>query len=214
MGRENKNEAIAAFHRSQILKAAEKLFSEKGFDQTKIDDISRASSYSRRTIYAYYKSKDDILHHIIIQGLITLKNDIEAATTQDGDFETKYMAICHAMKKYQDECPHSFEKVGSADTSKLESSAGSEAIDQILLLGTEINELLAAFLREEKKNGILRHDAEPMISVYIIWSGITALLTLTKTKGRYISRQFSVSEDEFLDYGFRQIINSFLETRI
>lgn len=60
MGRENKKEAVAALHREQIMKAAEKLFSEKGFSQTTIDDISKASEYSRRTIYAYYESKDDI----------------------------------------------------------------------------------------------------------------------------------------------------------
>ena len=58
MGRENKKDAVAALHKEQIMKAAEKLFSEKGFIQTTIDDISKASEYSRRTIYAYYESKD------------------------------------------------------------------------------------------------------------------------------------------------------------
>lgn len=58
MGRENKKDAVAALNKEQIMKAAEKLFSEKGFIQTTIDDISKASEYSRRTIYAYYESKD------------------------------------------------------------------------------------------------------------------------------------------------------------
>lgn len=43
MGRENKKEAVAALHREQIMKAAEKLFSEKGYEQTTIEDISKAS---------------------------------------------------------------------------------------------------------------------------------------------------------------------------
>ena len=58
MCRENKKDAVAALHRERIMKAAEKLFSEKGFVQTTIDDISKASEYSQRTIYAYYESKD------------------------------------------------------------------------------------------------------------------------------------------------------------
>jgi len=53
-----------------------------------------------------------------------------------------------------------------------------------------------------------------MMSVYVLWSNITSLLTLSQTKGRFISKQFSISEDEFLDYGFKQIINSILEVRI
>ena len=60
MGRENKKAAVAALHRQQILSAAEKLFAEKGFEQTTIGEISEASAYSRRTIYAYYTSKEDI----------------------------------------------------------------------------------------------------------------------------------------------------------
>jgi len=54
----------------------------------------------------------------------------------------------------------------------------------------------------------------PMMSVYVLWSNITSLFILLQTKGRFISKQFSISEDEFLDYGFKQIINSILEVRI
>ncbi|MGN1132406.1 MAG: TetR/AcrR family transcriptional regulator, partial [Ruminococcus sp.] len=52
MGRENKNEAVATLHRETILNASEELFSKKGFEKTTIDDISKKSGYSRRTIYA------------------------------------------------------------------------------------------------------------------------------------------------------------------
>lgn len=57
MNRQNKKEAIAALHKEQIMKAAERLFSEKGFAQTTINDISKASEYSRRTIYTYYRKQ-------------------------------------------------------------------------------------------------------------------------------------------------------------
>lgn len=79
MGKMTRKEAVAALHRARILTAAEKLFSEKGYAQTTIDDISKASEYSRRTLYAYYESKEDILHHIIEKGLRSLKKDIESA---------------------------------------------------------------------------------------------------------------------------------------
>ena len=100
MGRENKKEAVAAVHRERIMNAAERLFSEKGYAQTTIEDISKLSEYSRRTIYAYYGSKDDILHHIIEKGLFTLKIDLEKAITPNGDFILQYQAICEAISKY------------------------------------------------------------------------------------------------------------------
>ena len=214
MGRENKKDVVAALHREQIMKAAEKLFSEKGYVQTTIDDISKASEYSRRTIYAYYENKDDILHHIIEKGLQTLKVDIENAVNRDDDFVGKYKAICMAMSKYQREYPHSVYNVNSANSANFDFSGISDTVKNILLLGTEINTVLASFIETGKKNGIVRKDIVPMLTVYVLWSSITALLTLADTQGQFICNQFSISENDFLDYGFKQLINSILEVRI
>lgn len=54
---QNQRQAVALLHQAQILKAAERLFAEKGFHQTAIADISTASGYSRRTICANFESK-------------------------------------------------------------------------------------------------------------------------------------------------------------
>ena len=250
MGRENKKDAVAALHREQILKAAEKLFSEKGYVQTTIDDISKASAYSRRTIYAYYENKEDILHHIMEKGLLALKTDIENAVNRQDDFMGGYREICMAMRNYQREYPHSSDTIKVADTSHLgvfntsdTSDAAntsnifktskvtdasntsqitndsnlsdiSDTVKSILILGEEINGLLASFIEKGKEKGIVRKEVVPLLTVYILWSGITALLTLADTKGTYICRQFNISENEFLDYGFQQLINSILEVRV
>lgn len=214
MGRENKKDAIAAFHREQILKAAEKLFSEKGYVQTTIEDISRASEYSRRTIYAYYKSKDDILHHIIEKGLKELKTEIEDSVNQNDNFVEKYMAICMAMGRYQRDYPHSAGNVNGANSADFDFSDMSDAIASIITLGKEINAILSSFIEKGQEEGIVRKDAVPMLTVYVLWSSISALLSLADTKGQFISDQFSISENEFLNYGFKQIINSILVERI
>lgn len=224
MGRENKREAVAAVHREQIMSAAEALFSEKGFETTTMEDISKASKYSRRTIYAYYESKDDILHHIIEKGLLLLKGEIEnaiqASTIQGSaipdskDFVVKYKAICRAMIRYQTECPHSLDNVVKAKTEMLDLENDSDTIKSIFNLGTEINELLAVFIENGKKNHIVRQEVVPMMTVYILWSSITSFITLARTKGKFIGKQFHLSEEDFYEYGFKQIINSILEVRI
>ncbi|MGN1084515.1 MAG: TetR/AcrR family transcriptional regulator, partial [Lachnospiraceae bacterium] len=197
-----------------ILKAAETLFVEKGYVQTTIEDISKASEYSRRTIYAYYESKEDILHHIIRNGLTVLKHDLEDAVTLHDDFIAQYKAICIAMRKYQNECPCSLEHVTKVSSAVFRSAPLSDTVTHILALGTEINELLADFLEKGKARGIVRQDIVPGLTVYLLWSGITSLLTLAQTKGPLIATQFSISENDFLDYGFTQLINSILEVRI
>lgn len=45
----------------RIKEAGIRLFIERGYDATTIDDIAAAANISRRTFFYYYKTKDDIL---------------------------------------------------------------------------------------------------------------------------------------------------------
>ena len=56
-----KNKDLILKRRQQIIKAASKLFFEKGFDRTTMREISRASGLTMGSLYDYVRSKDDIL---------------------------------------------------------------------------------------------------------------------------------------------------------
>lgn len=214
MGQMTRKEAVAALHRARILTAAEKLFSEKGYAQTTIEDISKASEYSRRTLYAYYESKEDILHHIIEKGLRSLKKDIESAANDNIEFACAYRAVCTAKKRYRKEYPHSLETLKRSGAVKIEQTAASDTVKNILCLGTEINEILEALILRGQKSGEVRKDVNPLLTVYVLSASLDSLLALAETKGEFICMQNGMTEEEFLDYGFRQIINSILEVRI
>jgi len=214
LGRQNKKESVAALHKENILSAAETLFLEKGVTATTIDDISKASEYSRRTIYVYYESKEDILYHIILKGLVSLKDDLVAALQQQEDFIEQYRAICSAMEKYQANSPQSANSINRMKSGDIDFNSIPQVILQILELGTDINKLLADYVEQGKRQGVVRSDVEPMKTVYIMWGSITSLLSLVQNQGQFLEKEFSASKESFLEYGFMQIINSILEERI
>jgi TetR/AcrR family transcriptional regulator, fatty acid metabolism regulator protein len=53
-----------AARREQIVKAAEKIFAEKGFHEATISEIAKGAGLSEPTIYEYFPSKEDILFNI------------------------------------------------------------------------------------------------------------------------------------------------------
>lgn len=214
MKQTNRKEAVAALHREHIMTAAEKLFSEKGYAQTTIDDISKASEYSRRTIYAYYESKENILHHIIEKGLCSLKTDIENVVNENAGFVEACRAVFRAKIRYRKEYPCSLEILQHSGTEKIEQAAVSNTVKNILCLGTEINEILEALIVRGQKSGEVRKDIVPVLTVYVLSTSLDSWLALAETKGKFICMQNAMTEEEFLDYGFRQIVNSILEVRI
>lgn len=73
--------------KSQIINAAEDVFTKKGFDEARMDDIAEETGLSKGTLYLYFKSKDDLIIAILdrmIQGefkqLESLNQDELSAT--------------------------------------------------------------------------------------------------------------------------------------
>ena len=51
--------------KTQITEAATKVFSQKGFDKARMDDIAQEAQLSKGTLYLYFKSKDAIIKHLL-----------------------------------------------------------------------------------------------------------------------------------------------------
>lgn len=54
----------ASQRKEQILKAAEKVFARKGFQEATVSDVAREAELSEATIYEYFSSKEELLFSI------------------------------------------------------------------------------------------------------------------------------------------------------
>ena len=60
--------------REEILKVATKLFHERGFHATGMDDIGAAAGITGPAIYRHFKNKDEILERIIVDDTLRLRD--------------------------------------------------------------------------------------------------------------------------------------------
>ena len=56
---------VSEERKDQIMNAAEEVFTLKGFDEARMDDIAEETGLSKGTLYLYYKSKDDLIIAIL-----------------------------------------------------------------------------------------------------------------------------------------------------
>jgi AcrR family transcriptional regulator len=70
--------------RQAVLQTAARLFNEKGFHATSLDDIAAALQVSKPTLYYYVESKDEILLQCVRQGLDMMLAGIEATRAAGG----------------------------------------------------------------------------------------------------------------------------------
>lgn len=208
MGRENKNEAIASGHRARILQAAEALFMEKSFPATTIADISVASGYSRRTLYAYYESKEEILRQIVKQGLEQLRQELQSAVESSESLERRSRAVFDAMLRYHRESPCSAQVVASTPARQLITPGGlPDSAKEILALGEGITKYLMDFLKAGQEQGFFRLTVRPELTVPLWDNQAAGLAQLLQTKGAYYAK-LGVSERELTDYAYEQFMLS------
>ena len=62
--------------RERILRAAIKIFSQKGFFNSKVSDIARSAGVADGTIYLYFKNKDDLLISLFEEKMAEVVADV------------------------------------------------------------------------------------------------------------------------------------------
>lgn len=71
--------------RARILRAAIKIFSQKGFFNSKVSEIARAASVADGTIYLYFKNKDDLLISLFEEKVGEVVADVRKRVAQGED---------------------------------------------------------------------------------------------------------------------------------
>lgn len=108
--------------RLQILNAAERIFSRKGFDKARMDDIVHAAGISKGSLYWYFKSKDELIRALLDRVFISEMREAEALVELPGSAEEKLKAfVAIAVREYkhfEKILPLSYEFVALAARSK------------------------------------------------------------------------------------------------
>ena len=69
-------------HRKEILQSAEKVFAEKGFFQTTMNEIADVAEFGTGTLYKYFKSKEQLYFTLIDEQVEELHRLVKAELSQ------------------------------------------------------------------------------------------------------------------------------------
>lgn len=90
----------------KIFEISMKLFAEKGYDATSIEEITSTVGVAKGTLYYHFSSKEEIFNFLVEEGMKLLKNSIEIKTQKLDKTMDKLRAIIlieiKVMLKYED----------------------------------------------------------------------------------------------------------------
>ena len=101
-GRKTLTERRAEQTRKEIFEAAIDLFVAQGFDDTSMDDVASAAGVSRRTLYRYFATKDDIVFEPPREWLVVM-NAVLASRRKDESSRSVFRRALLAVADYVQE---------------------------------------------------------------------------------------------------------------
>jgi TetR/AcrR family transcriptional regulator len=112
--------------KDSILIAAERLFSENGFDATSLDAIGDDVGIQGTAILYHYSTKRDLYEAVLDRIFTPFVDEIGALLETEGPLEDRLVAITSAMVRYAARRP------GAARLILRETSAGSADVKEIM----------------------------------------------------------------------------------
>ena len=90
----------------KIFETSMKLFAEKGYDATSIEEITTTVGVAKGTLYYHFSSKEEIFNFLIEEGMKLLQNSIDIKTAKFTNYIDKIKAIVliqiKIVEKYED----------------------------------------------------------------------------------------------------------------
>ena len=206
-----KKAALEQFHKNTNTGVPYTHKPEKGIEKTTMDDIAKEAEYSKATLYVYFKSKDEIFHYITLKGMQMLHDKFaRVLETQQGAIE-QYMAICKALGAFYEEYPVYFQSMLETIASDTESRLRSETLEAIYQAGELLNGDIESLIHKGIEEEIFKKELPSLPTGMVFWASLSGIVSLAGKKRDYISQSTGMTREDFMDFGFKMLLQSILK---
>ncbi|MFX1496995.1 MAG: TetR/AcrR family transcriptional regulator [Promethearchaeota archaeon] len=199
--------------RNQIVKAAEKLFLTKGYNDTKIEEVAYEASLSKGTVYNYFDSKEQLYLAIAsityqklleytqksIEGLKVGINKLNAFGKAFYTFSREYPNYAKVVHNYDSKT-----NLSKAIIEKKDSLINSREFKELNEIVNQYRLLFIQIITKGIKSNSIRKDLNPNLLALTL-SMITGGLIDELTKNRNFLKNLKIHEEDIISLVFEWI---------
>lgn len=156
--------------KEQIIESARELFTQYGYKRVSMDEIAKKANVTKRTIYAYFKDKDELFTYFITEEVKEMKGIIETIETEQLPFFDKINKTIYELLKYKNSNPFIMNLQKEAD-----------AISNMAVKGNlqTLDDSIQDYIRQKLEYAIANHYVKACdidIATFLIYKMYTALI--------------------------------------
>jgi AcrR family transcriptional regulator len=208
-----------------ILDSAVALFTAKGFQATRMEDVAKKAGISKGLTYFYYKNKEDLFMALTKKAFDQLKEEFREVLRSKGKNGLEMLTdLMGKIVNFAKEQPVYYQAVlNFLDVlKKYNQSALRKEIDPLILDSIHFHKLLEIhhdpiklgiqMVSQGIKDGSIRTELQPEITFYSVWAMIIGFEKMSGPIG-YEGREAGVSPEAW-QAGFTRLMQDMLKGTI
>ena len=164
--------------RQDILQAAMALFMDKGFQNTKMEDIAIDAGVGKGTLYEYFENKQDIFDEACIEYVNVIIDNIRYVSNMDDTFNNKLLILFNGKLKMESD----FEDMSIDNILSSKNIISEETIKKIILKISEMYGLICNIIDQGKEEGVVKKSIKSEITACMIMGTMGEYLRLISHK--------------------------------
>ncbi|WP_446897120.1 TetR/AcrR family transcriptional regulator [Clostridium sp. LBM24168] len=212
MGINERREKEKEIRRKDIIEAAEKAFFTKGYDNTTMDDVAKEAEFSKRTVYVYFNSKEQIYFEVMIRGYKLLINMLHDGLQEEKECnaieEIKRMSF--VIYKFSNNYPEYFKAIMEYENGEMDFERGisDQSREECYALGEKILGYLTGTLKRGILEKSIRSDMDVVKTALVLWSCMLGVYNTANKKKNYIENYHGTTPEELISLAFELIMRS------
>lgn len=204
---QSKREANKAQKKEAFLDAAKKLFAKKGFENTSIDEVVKHAGLTKRTLYQYFQSKEDLFYAVALKGARQLYEASIDALHRGENARDKIRLANLAHLSFYKEHPDSFQILNYLPANQQNSEA-SPHYQEIKQLDAARMRYLGSLIAAGTSDGSINPSLDMKKAVFFGFFSAFSLLYTVAFTDKGIWKSLSIEEDEFLKFCFDLFVDA------
>lgn len=212
MGTIERKEREKEQRRKAILKAARKIFFERGLHAASMDEIAELAELSKGALYLYFKSKEDLYVSLLEEGLAILRRMFEEVAARPLPPDEALREIGLAYYEYYKRYPDYFQILKFADTRGLHSKLSHDVLECTQQCSMSCLRVVASVFERGVQAGIFRSDLSPMEVAIMLWGTSNGMIGLIANQEQDFIHHKEINLEKIMFTSWELMMNSLRAT--
>lgn len=207
--REQERQDLKVKRKNEILHAARESFITKGLVETTMDDIAKEVKITRRTLYRYYKTKEELAFEIeimLFEELYKFQNEIYK--TLEGNGLRKIELYFNELACYVEENSSVIKYSGEFDYYFRGEYPYLELTNRFKNMISSNDYLLEQLIKDGIEDGSIRKDIDPVLTGLTINNVLLSLSQRVLFREKHLDEEQEVVSREMIRHQFKLFIFS------